>query len=54
MKAMTRELARCDDRLRAKVRDLHRTTDPSEYADIREDIDELLDTRQAIINGTAR
>ena len=42
---MATDLARCDARLQAEVRKLHRTIDPSDRADIREDIDDLLDLR---------
>jgi hypothetical protein len=55
MKAMTRELVKCDAELRKLTEQLHdHTWDPDELANVREDIDALLDKRNALTYGTAR
>lgn len=52
---MPGELDRCDAELRKLWEQLHDSTwEPDELACVREDIDQWLDRRNAISNGTAR
>ena len=54
MRSMTRQIAEIDQRIEAKRRRLANTWDPSDLADLREDIDELLDERVRLTGGTHR
>ena len=54
MRSMTRQIAEVDQRIEAKRRRLADTWDPSDLADLREDIDALLDERQRLTGGTHR
>lgn len=54
-RSMPGELDRCDAELRKLAEQLHdHTWDPDDAANLREDIDAVLDRRLAISNGTAR
>ena len=54
MRSMTRQIAEIDQRIEAKRRRLADTWDPSDLADLRESIDELLEERTRLTGGTHR